>query len=191
MFNVVKKDLASILVKVTFTKNTDTQEVWFGPQTMVGTITEADHQEYVGTTIVLQFAKDDPIMDQLKQGFAEAFAAALADGDTRPFVSVSGLIIPPAKPAMGKNPSNGMMTNNVLVAISNCQWNNPEIFVDEAPLGLVSFEEAAETTLHNAREAVIANKESRYAALLEQRSVQAATAAIQGAPTKAAKKKAK
>jgi len=186
MFNVVKKDLASILVKVTFTKNTDTQEVWFGPQTMVGTITEADHQEYVGTTIVLQFAKDDPIMDQLKQGFAEAFAAALADGDTRPFVSVLGLIIPPAKPAMGKNPSNGMMTNNVLVAISNCQWNNPEIL---APLSLVSFEEAAETTLHNARQAVMANKEHR--ALLEQRSVQAATAGIQGAPTKAAKKKAK
>jgi len=141
MFNVVKKDLASILVKVTFTKNTDTQEVWSGPKTLVGVITESESKQYEGITDILQFAENDPIMDQLKQGFADAFASALAEGDTRPFVSVSGLVIPPAKPAMGKNPSNGMMTNNVLVTISTCQWSNPEIFIDEAPLSLVSFEE--------------------------------------------------
>lgn len=191
MFNVVKKNLASIPVKVTFTKNTDTQEVWSGNQTLVGIITESERKEYEGTTVILQFPEGDPTMDQMKEGFAEAFAAALAEGDTRPFVSVSGLVIPPVKPAMGKNPSNGMMTNNILVSISTCEWNKPEIFIDEAPLSLVSFEEAAETTLQNTREAVMANKEGRYAALLEQRSAQAAAMAAQAQAKAKAKKKAK
>lgn len=190
MFSVVKKNLASIPVKVTFTKNTDTQEVWSGSQTLVGIITESESKEYEGTTAILQFPEDDPTLDQMKEGFAEAFASALAEGDTRPFVSVSGLVIPPVKPAMGKNPSNGMMTNNILVSISTCEWKNPEIFIDEAPLSLVSFEEAAETTLQNTREAVMANKEVRYAALLEQRSTKAAAMVTQKIQAKA-KKKAK
>lgn len=186
MFNVVKKDLASIPVKVTFTKNTDTQEVWSGPKTLVGIVTESEREEYEGITAILQFAENDPTMDQLKQGFAEAFAAALADGDNRPFVSVSGLVIPAVKPAVGKNPSTDMVTNNILVSISSCKWDEPEIFIDEAPLALVGFEEAAETTLQNTRQAVLANKEARNAALLEQRSIQAAT---QGAKAKTKKAK--
>lgn len=186
MFSVVKKNLASIGVKITFTKNSETQQVWSGNQTLVGVITESTEKQYEGTTAVLQFAENDPIMDELKQGFAEAFTSALADGDKRPFVSLSGLVIPPVKPAMGKNPSNGTMTNNVLISVSACLWKDPEIFIDEAPLDLVGFEEAAETTLQNAREAVMANAEQR-AALLEQRSVQAAALAV-GTKTK---KKAK